>query len=438
MKKLIWFIISILFAVSVCASCPPPNGSDSYSGNGSMYLMLPPDFFGPGSDPFEGTVHLRSGSLPFPDTVIRRDTQIPPAGPGTIPIEIVALNLVSVQPIIVTYPDASPQQWDVHLDIGTDRGLVNPTLGHIINDGGCYNVDSFFDIFVEVNLTEIQFHVIKTLFNPNQFRSSGIMPEIPARALSTSSGQINTQLVDKNNLSAPVGNLWNFSYKGDLLGGCGDGIVNNGEQCDDGSNNGNVCTPPYNESCSYCTRSCQTEAVQGGYCGDGIVNGQEQCDDGNNNNGDSCSSTCNNEYKATLTVQLSGKPSSRDGFTMYAVEEYCYDSYGRDIAATLDNCPKYGSGITVDGKTTFEVSLPTNPTILRILGFKAPSTGSVGGSKKVYSGDNITLREHQVKKIKSLTGMAVADLESEPTSKAIVAISILTLIGAIVLLTRKK
>ena len=96
---------------------------------------------------------------------------------------------------------------------------------------------------------------------------------------------------------------------------CGDGIVNNGEQCDDGNNvNGdgceNNCTPtpicgdsiigntpgetcdppgqPGPGSANLCRANCT-------YCGDGIVNDAEQCDDGNSANGDGCSATCQNE-----------------------------------------------------------------------------------------------------------------------------------------------
>ncbi len=62
---------------------------------------------------------------------------------------------------------------------------------------------------------------------------------------------------------------------------CGNGIVEKGEQCDDGNTkNGDGCSS-----------TCQKEAV----CGNGIVEKGEQCDDGNTKNGDGCSSTCQKE-----------------------------------------------------------------------------------------------------------------------------------------------
>jgi cysteine-rich repeat protein len=64
---------------------------------------------------------------------------------------------------------------------------------------------------------------------------------------------------------------------------CGDGIVENGEQCDDGNT----------VSGDGCSSTCQKEA--GPVCGNGVVEDGEQCDDGNTKSGDGCSSTCQKE-----------------------------------------------------------------------------------------------------------------------------------------------
>jgi cysteine-rich repeat protein len=62
---------------------------------------------------------------------------------------------------------------------------------------------------------------------------------------------------------------------------CGNGIVEEGEDCDDGNNiNGDGCSS-----------TCQLEHVPS-VCGDGVVEGIEECDDGNTISGDGCSSTC--------------------------------------------------------------------------------------------------------------------------------------------------
>jgi len=63
---------------------------------------------------------------------------------------------------------------------------------------------------------------------------------------------------------------------------CGDGIVEIGEECDDGKNN----TGGYGQ----CGPGCKLGA---GYCGDGIIQPGEDCDDGVNN-GNPCPSGCRN------------------------------------------------------------------------------------------------------------------------------------------------
>ncbi len=64
------------------------------------------------------------------------------------------------------------------------------------------------------------------------------------------------------------------------LGGCGDGIVDAGEECDNGSANSD--TDP---------DACRTTCVNPS-CGDGVVDAGEGCDDGNNVDGDGCEANC--------------------------------------------------------------------------------------------------------------------------------------------------
>ncbi len=73
---------------------------------------------------------------------------------------------------------------------------------------------------------------------------------------------------------------------------CGDGVVDEGEECDDGALNGQVCKPSYGKYCNYCSLNCKRITLRGPYCGDGIKQPNEYCDDGNNVNGDGCSKTC--------------------------------------------------------------------------------------------------------------------------------------------------
>ncbi|MBD3361595.1 DUF4215 domain-containing protein [Candidatus Woesearchaeota archaeon] len=71
---------------------------------------------------------------------------------------------------------------------------------------------------------------------------------------------------------------------------CGNGILEQGEQCDDGNR----------MSMDGCSARCLTE-----YCGDGIVQSPlgEQCDDGNTYSGDGCDSKCQTEYCGDKIVQ---------------------------------------------------------------------------------------------------------------------------------------
>ena len=73
---------------------------------------MPAGFFDPGSDPFSGVVQLGRyghGSLRRDTTVQRHGPALLPDGAvaATVPIELIALNLVS-PPITVTYSGGSP------------------------------------------------------------------------------------------------------------------------------------------------------------------------------------------------------------------------------------------------------------------------------------------------------------------------------------------
>ena len=122
----------------------------------------------------------------------------------------------------------------------------------------------------------------------------------------------------------------NYAYRTIIIdceeeGYCGDGIVDVGEECDLGENNGEVCTPPYDGTCTYCSNNCEEITLSDGYCGDGIIQGpQEECDDGNTDNGDGCSSTCQEEQQEQCIEDISVR--------------YSYlNSYGTGIAIAYEN-----------------------------------------------------------------------------------------------------
>lgn len=100
---------------------------------------------------------------------------------------------------------------------------------------------------------------------------------------------------------------------------CGDGFVEYGvEECDEGADNDSSCTPTYGGSCNYCdSTTCKPITVTGPYCGDGTVNSGngEQCDDNNITNGDGCSATCQNE-PGTIVFVKDAKPDNNAIFTL--------------------------------------------------------------------------------------------------------------------------
>jgi hypothetical protein len=116
---------------------------------------LPPDFFGPGSDPFTGTVYLEGdpfdsfggyNGLSPTDTIIERQEDAGDAGfPETIDIEIVALELKSVEPITVTYDERPPEEWDVTVSVpegDANQETGSMTIRHEGADGGTFDIDA--------------------------------------------------------------------------------------------------------------------------------------------------------------------------------------------------------------------------------------------------------------------------------------------------------
>lgn len=75
---------------------------------------IPADFFGPGSEPFNGVIPLVGGNLFGSDTIIERRGALPPLGgpPETVPIELVQLHLQSATPITIKISDVNTF-WDV-------------------------------------------------------------------------------------------------------------------------------------------------------------------------------------------------------------------------------------------------------------------------------------------------------------------------------------
>lgn len=131
---------------------PPPDPLRTISptqvhfGSGDL-PPIPADFFNPGSLPFEGVINLKGRSISansYASTVIQRRSALNCPGPGplprpceTIPIEIVALNLTSISPIVVSGPSGSLWNVDVSLSpVDQPTGGLAAMLQH--NNGGTF------------------------------------------------------------------------------------------------------------------------------------------------------------------------------------------------------------------------------------------------------------------------------------------------------------
>jgi hypothetical protein len=113
---------------------------------------IPATFFGPGSDPFHGAVAF--GGVPLTtflgvhpgdaDTVVQRPQAsadpMPTAPP--IPIQLVQLSLVSMQPITVTYNGGqNPEPWQVNAQTGSQASQGQMTITHptLTGAGGTFS-----------------------------------------------------------------------------------------------------------------------------------------------------------------------------------------------------------------------------------------------------------------------------------------------------------
>jgi len=148
---------------------------------------------------------------------------------------------------------------------------------------------------------------------------------------------------------------------------CGNGVVEMGEECDDGNFDGcDGCTPScVAERCGNgildCGETCDDGNTVAGdgcnpvclpeVCGNGYVDVGEECDDGNTGNGDGCSATCTIEACGNGFVDAGeqcddGNTTSHDGCSSNCITEYLqwtdlpmhpFTSFGDASAAWDDN-----------------------------------------------------------------------------------------------------
>ncbi len=118
--------------------------------------------------------------------------------------------------------------------------------------------------------------------------------------------------------------------------GCGDGILQGSEACDDGNNTaGDGCaadcrTIERDHACPTPGMPCVSTVV----CGDGRISGEETCDDGNARAGDGCGADCRREPGFSCPAPGQRCTAARCGDGIIAGAEECEDGN----AAGGDGC----------------------------------------------------------------------------------------------------
>ncbi len=149
--------------ITVCCDCIPlpPDPHQTVQGTSITFDStdvppIPAGFFYPGSQPFMGTVNMTGGPA---DTLIQRSAEIicpcaglPPCPCDPVQTEIVALDLVSVAPIVV---NPGGTMWDVHVGLSVvppqPQGTLNAVKTHA--NGGTY--DAEIRVLPRITFTEV-------------------------------------------------------------------------------------------------------------------------------------------------------------------------------------------------------------------------------------------------------------------------------------------
>jgi hypothetical protein len=131
-----------------------PAGSDLFETDSSTSFQdfsetpIPASFFDPGSEPFAGTIIFKGVPIDpaqygTTDTIVRRQTGalLPPPYPSsdTIPIELVELSLVSVEPIVV-HAGSTTEVWDVKVGLSPSVDSIGEmTITKTGTEGGTFS-----------------------------------------------------------------------------------------------------------------------------------------------------------------------------------------------------------------------------------------------------------------------------------------------------------
>jgi hypothetical protein len=126
----------------------------------------PANFFGPGSDPFDGTIHFAGREIDsflgvslrglLVDTIVSRPADAVLSGPGssaTVPVQMVALSYTTLAPLVVTYDGGTRSElWTVDA-VAPNNPPGTMTIRQLSHEGGLF--DSTFPIHPILTFTRI-------------------------------------------------------------------------------------------------------------------------------------------------------------------------------------------------------------------------------------------------------------------------------------------
>jgi cysteine-rich repeat protein len=183
---------------------------------------------------------------------------------------------------------------------------------------------------------------------------------------------------------------------------CGNGVIEPGEQCDDGSNSGAYegCAPgcvlgprcgdgvvqPMHEVCDDgnlvsgdgCTSMCTFDMGGPGFCGDGIIDPGEVCDDGNAVDGDGCTNAC-------------ALPACGDGILQPGAGEQCDHGVNNgpgQSCSTLCTIAECGDGIQQPGEDCDDANVNDNDSCKGDCTFNACGDGAVYTTETMVANPN--------------------------------------------------
>jgi cysteine-rich repeat protein len=147
--------------------------------------------------------------------------------------------------------------------------------------------------------------------NGNSASSTG--GQAGTQALGGSAGGLGGAAADAATTKPSIGTGGTIAISTATVSNCGNGIIDQNEQCDDGNTvNGDGCSSTCQvESGAVCATPGQLCKISSTTtCGDSKIDLGEECDDGNQVNGDGCSSTCKIESGFTCTTTTEQSPAT--------------------------------------------------------------------------------------------------------------------------------